>query len=367
MKIFNSYRVYMTKKDNIMEREEDRSLRILVNEGFSGEIAERALHNVLKDAPAKDPSAASWSAWGFSAPSFFEDRLCLGYEGCMFFFAEKRERLLPGDVLKRAVAEEITALQLKQEEPVNKKQIAEIKDVVVARLLPKSHIKARTIPMMFTTVGDVVFLYVFTSSAKLAEDCLGLFRHVNATAPVYPFGYEFLHPVEMFLTDILRSPLDYPHFSAGKSASMFEKQQGTVVYKDAELDPDINEALRENLATGYYCNKLQYRFASNPGDEPDEYITVSMTGKGSFSGMKFSNMLEDRTRDEESGQGAREYFLAYGFILSRTLNDLIWNIRKAMAAGEKKAKSEGRITELGQTNLATDFALVEKDDEDEEL
>lgn len=367
MKIFNSYRVYSAKKTTIQEREDDKAIRTLITEGFSGDIAERALHNILKEAPAKDPSISSWSAWGFSAPSFFEDRLCLGYEGCMFFFAEKRERLLPSDVLKRAVAEEIEALQAKQEEPVNKKQIAEIKDVVVARLLPKSHIKARVIPMMFTTVGDTVFLYVFTSSAKLAEDCLSIFRSVNVTAPVFPFGYEFLHPIEAFLTDILRSPLDYQHFAPGKAASLFEKQQGTVVYKDAELDPDTNDALRDNLDAGYYCKKLQFKFMSSPGDEPDEFITVSMDAKGGFSGMKFSNMLEDRTRDEDTTSDQRTYFQAYGFILSRTLTDLIWNIRKVMAAGEKKARENGQITELGQTNIATDFPVMEQDDEDDEL
>lgn len=367
MKLFNQFRVYQSSVESLQENDTDKVLRKMFNNGTDDEEAADMLHEILFPRPASDPSISSWSSWGFSAPSFFEDRLALTFEGCTFFFAEKRERLLPGDVLKRAVAEEIAELQRKQEEPVNKKQVAEIKDVVVARLLPKSHIKARVVPMMFTQVGDKILLYVFTSSAKIAEDCTALLRSANGCLPLIPFGNEFLHPMESFLTDVLRDPLSYKNFTPAHNAVLFDREMGVVSYKDAALEIEENETLCEQLDMNFICRKLQMRFAGDPS-MPDEHLLFTLDAKGSFSGVKFSNMLEDRTRNDDTTSDARTYFQAYGFILSRTLNDMLWKIRSVMAVGEAKAVAEGRIIEFPQSDVKKDFPLIEQagDDEDDD-
>ncbi|MGG9131215.1 recombination-associated protein RdgC [Enterobacter hormaechei] len=326
MKTLANFRVYRATVADIQKSNILGLTKLLAGEFSDFDIAEDFEAELRKNRAA-DPFASAWAKWGFSAPDFFyEDSLVHVANSTLRFQTEKRERLLPGDVLRKAIAEEGRALQDKQEEPLNKKQWAEIKDVVTARLLPKSHIVVKTVPAVMFQSGKDVLLVIFSSSAKVCEDVQHLLRSSFGGWPFYPFTNSYAWPVEGFMTGILRG--DYRHFEAINTVTLSHPDEGVVTYKDQDLT-EHNEPLQEHLNNHYTVKKMAFAYHMDGHKEGDSYTTMKMDAKGGFSAWKLSDVKDMQAR--EYGQdGMLEATEAYDLIFTRDVNTMISQIDIAM-------------------------------------
>lgn len=372
MKTLANFRVYRATVADIQKSNILGLTKLLAGEFSDFDIAEDFEAELRKNRAA-DPFASAWAKWGFSAPDFFyEDSLVHVANSTLRFQTEKRERLLPGDVLRKAIAEEGRALQDKQEEPLNKKQWAEIKDVVTARLLPKSHIVVKTVPAVMFQSGKDVLLVIFSSSAKVCEDVQHLLRSSFGGWPFYPFTNSYAWPVEGFMTGILRG--DYRHFEAINTVTLSHPDEGVVTYKDQDLT-EHNEPLQEHLNNHYTVKKMAFAYHMDGHKEGDSYTTMKMDAKGGFSAWKLSDVKDMQAR--EYGQdGMLEATEAYDLIFTRDVNSMIEQIDIAM-----KKIDEDIDGKEAETTRDDDIALAhlngtmhqqteqesEEDDEDYEL
>jgi len=367
MKSLANFRVYRSTEGDI-QKSNILGLTKLIEGNFSGLDVAEDFEEELRKNRAADPFASSWAKWGFSAPDFFyEDALVHVANDVLRFQVEKRERLLPGDVLRKAITEEGRSLQDKQEEPLNKKQWAEIKDVVTARLLPRSHIVTKVVPVLMFRSGKDILLVIFSSSAKVCEDIQHLLRGAFGGWPFYPFTNSYSWPIEGFMTGVLRG--DYPHFEAINTVTLFNPDEGAVTYKDQDLSTH-NEPLQEHLNNHYTVKKMAFAFHADADKDGDSYSTMKMDAKGGFSAWKLSDVKDMEAR--EYGQdGMLEATEAYDLIFTRDVTSMIFRVDKAMKKIDEERdtpkEEESRDDQIASAILnGTLHEVVEQESEEED-
>lgn len=301
---------------------------------------------------AADPASSAWHRYGFARIMDVLPFLELEWEddstvdpndtvfirldnNQIFGILERRERILPGDTLRAAMEKEGNKLAKRQGEPLNRKQWAEIKDVVAARLLAKALIKSRFVPVLFQKSmddADVWDVFYFTSSHKLIEDCnAALFRRAFGSYPVYPFENDLTLPVKNLLTKILNDQhadqFPWRYFVPGMSAKMVDNLSGGSAYsfKDQILrsDGEFDSLVKDALDQGYLVENMAMKFTSDGSlDAAHHYATLKLNAKGVFSSLKFSDVLVAERGSVEDSSAMLD-FNAYMLLLSDQLRKVV--------------------------------------------
>ncbi|TPB56615.1 recombination-associated protein RdgC [Salmonella enterica] len=163
-------------------------------------FAKGAFSDALEKHEVSDPPEASYKTMGFAAyGEEVESKFALAIPGtnAIVFQIEKRERVLPGVSVRNEVVKRMAALREKEIdgwEP-NRKDWAQMKDDVEAEMLKHAPIR----PSRVNVILSAPFVYVFTSSAKTAEECSALIRTALGTWPV-----EHLLPSEYELRQLMQ-------------------------------------------------------------------------------------------------------------------------------------------------------------------
>lgn len=149
-----------------------------------GEIV-LALTDMAGMYPARDPEPSQWSALGFVeevAPQWNEIRApyLSVPKTCFVMMLRLSERQLTAETINDAVAKRVAVLEDREQRSAYRKEYAEIKEDVIAQLLPLAFIRSKHIPVIFTDKRVIVG----TASAKTAEHAMALIRSAQQTAPV---------------------------------------------------------------------------------------------------------------------------------------------------------------------------------------
>lgn len=327
--------------------------------GHSAEEVARAMNLQVKEASeaggtlyAEDPASSAWLKYGFArimdALPFMEieweddsdfdpaDTVFHALDnGQIFAVLERRERILPGDTLRAEVQKEGDKLAKRQGEPLNRKQWAEIKDAVAARMLAKALVRTRQIPVLFQPSAnnpDIYDVFYFISSHKVVEDVNAvLFRRAFGSFPTYPFENDLTLPVKWLLTRILKekdSDKPWTTFVPYTSAKLVDKMSGGSAYsfKDQILrdsDGDFDPLVKEALDQDYEVDNMSMRFwQKSPIDHALGYTSFKLNAKGVFSGVKISDILVAERGSVESDSAMLD-FNAYMFLFSDVIGDMI--------------------------------------------
>lgn len=341
---------------------------------------------------AQDPASSAWLKYGFArimdALPFVEleweddsefdpnDTVFMALDNNRIFgILERRERILPGDTLRAEIETECNKLAKKQGQPVNRKQRMEIKDVVSARLLAKSLVRTRRIPVLFQESlndPDTMDVFYFTTSHKIVEDLnAALFRPVFGSYPVRPFENDLTLPVKLLLTFILKhtSSDDFPwdYFVPALSAKLVDNKSGGSAYsfKDQVLrgaHDDFDPLVKEALDQGYVVENMAMRFwPKDPIDAPTEFVSFKMTAKGVFSGLKISDVLVAEQGSVEDDSALMD-FNAYMFLLADVLQSLIGRLEDTSST-----ISPERVHDDEDTDLSSGEDEADTYNEDDEL
>ena len=148
-----------------------------------------ALSHYLGSKPIMDPADSNYRSWGFSAISAAEGNedyhgkpayaVAVPGSAAIMVYAEVRERVLPSVSINTELTKRVQAFEEKEDRHASPKDVAIIKEQVVASMLKTAPIRPKSIPVMFHK-GLAIF---FTSSAKMAEDTSALFRSILGTFP----------------------------------------------------------------------------------------------------------------------------------------------------------------------------------------
>lgn len=148
----------------------------LIADNLTRELLSPAtLSNAIDEPTITDPDATQWSRAGIAHPdNFGHSPVFVGAEGTRVFVVQQRERVLPGKVIRTKMGEIAADVAARQGYKCGRKQMAEIKDEVIATLLPNSHIKPVDVVCMLT--GH--YLFIGTGSARMVDLALNVLRSV---------------------------------------------------------------------------------------------------------------------------------------------------------------------------------------------
>jgi recombination associated protein RdgC len=279
-----------------------------------------ALSELLARKKAYLPTGGQWRALGFDlpVPSFCDMLVYSGPGGCNLFSLYVHERMLPGATIREHVFAKCKKIEDRENRKCYAKERAQIRDEVMAELLPKAFIKHSYIPML--VIGDL--LVVDTSSAKKAEDALSTLRDAMGSLPVRPISYTC--DMVGMMTAMVDQDDAYDHLSPGQRTKLMDSEGAQITVKDLDLN---SEAITEHRNAGFKPHELQMYLHDR--DDESILMTFTLTDKLIFKGVKFPDLVLDKAKNEADGDAAA-YYDASLFIFCDIVRNLVKTFDEAV-------------------------------------
>lgn len=153
------------------------------------------LDTAFREMMIGDPSASQWSRCGFAVPNPHAEKIIVEDEmlgemediplvskniGYSWFLFEERARMLSPSTIRDEVEKRAIAFEERVLEAPNKRERAEMRDEVIAELLPKATIKRTRIPVIITP-GRLI---IFAGSKNIADKVTATMRKAIGSLPV---------------------------------------------------------------------------------------------------------------------------------------------------------------------------------------
>lgn len=290
---------------------------------------------------ARDPSGGQWVAGGFVPVDGDETAVDVQGAALMIQF-QLNQRNLPGPVIREHMVKRIADLASREDRKLTKKELAEVRDEVELDLLPKSFIRRKFVPVMLVNNkkdDGEYFVFVFTSSAKLADDCCNSFLTGLSTVT------ERTGPVMARLENVVARSIDAQLTLIAKGESVLEPDtDATLVFNNSATlagggkaritvkEKDIGSAeVQALLQQEYSVSKLGLHY-TNDGfdDEPD--ATLVLNDRLVITALECPGIQE---RDEDT-------FIGQAWIVARALHDLVHTLIEAMGGRREGGLPEGK-------------------------
>ncbi len=260
----------------------------------------------------KDPSAGMWRTIGLINPTdddseYYED---IG-NGIILWAVRFNERILPGKVRDEHLAKAVVKLQAMTGKVVTKQEYAQLRDQVEFDLLPKAFIRRSTVYVAFYDRDDKTFMLVFTSSAKRADDVVGLMRAifgddlqpwpVQAKLPVVPKLISLAVDGQLYASQDGDDYVDHgAEFYSGNAAVLKGEERKTIRIKDKALeDGDIQELLKQ----GYQVQEIAGTMGSGPKAEDTE-LEFTVNHNLAFKALNVPNVKPTVMKEDFIGFAA---------------------------------------------------------------
>lgn len=241
----------------------------------------------LATKPEAFPTGSQWQRSGFAPlnPDVNEDLVWVAPGGVSVLTYMIHERALTGATVREYVLARGKKLEEREGRKVYKKEYAQIKDEVVAELLPKAFIKHKRIQIL--VMGNL--LVIGATTAKVAEQVLCDLRECLDGLAVVPYTTK-VAPAQ-WLGDLTAHKKG--QLIAGDSAKLVNDVKDTVSFKGVDLSDDEPQTYREN---GFFVKELGMWF----GNEMYFKVTDTLI----FKGIKFAEDLLRVSRQDADGDVA---------------------------------------------------------------
>lgn len=146
-------------------------------------IGREELNAALAAKPARLPTLGELKAEGFNEPLGIEDEFIEEIRPYTYLLSVNfAERMLPGKIVRQRVQTRVKKLEVDEERKVYAREKQQIKDAVIAEMLPHTFIDQKLVRVLVS--GPYIF--IDATSAKKGEDVLCLLREVLGTLGVKP-------------------------------------------------------------------------------------------------------------------------------------------------------------------------------------
>lgn len=206
--------------------------------------------------------------------------------------AKKEEKVIPGTVVKEALDDKVAQVEAAESRPVRKKEKQQLKEDIIAALLPRAFSKSST---TFAFIDlDNQYIIVNSGSFGRAEDLLALLRKSLGSLPVLPVfsGVD----IATKLTSWLKQAKGEGEFILGQQAELKDlgEDAGTVTLKNQQLDSDEVQLHIENHK---FANKVELIYADR--------ISFTLQQDGIVKRLKATDTLK-----EQAPEFSKEEWLA---------------------------------------------------------
>lgn len=194
----------------------------------------------------------------------------------------KESKIIPARVVAREVEVRAKILEAETGAPLGKKARADLKEQVVARLLPRAFTDQTA--TMATIIPSHKLIIVNASGDGEAEIFLAVLRKALGSLPVVPLAHNSL---AVKLTEWVKTK-PHPKFELLEEVELnaMDGTKATIRAKNLELD---SEEIIASLDSGKLIQKLAVEF--------DDQLTAVITEDGSAKRIKYSNRIMEEAED----------------------------------------------------------------------
>lgn len=255
-----------------------------------------ALAEDLAGLPEGDPTGSQWRKMGFGipCPSMSEDLVWSG-PNCNLFTLFTSERQLTGATIREHVLKRVVSLEEKESRKLYRKEIAQIKDDVVATLLPKAFVKHSFTRML--VIGDL--LIVDASSAKKAEDALDCLRVAIGSLSVAPVRTQ--QPLSTLLRDRVQATSSLARdntipLHVLDQAKFVDSEKNVVTFKGCDLTEDEPQ---EYLAKGFTIAEVAMAF--------EDKMSFKINDQFILKSIKLDDLLTTQNTNDANDDAAAAF------------------------------------------------------------
>lgn len=310
-----------------------------------------ALEQALASKRARACESQELTTYGFVAPFGKGADAPLVHVGGDFLLvgARKEERILPGSVVRDAVAEKVEEIETEQMRKVYKKERDQIKDEIVQAFLPRAFIRRSS---TFAAIAPKLGLILVNSpSPKRAEDLLSTLREVLGTLPVRPATVKISPSATM--TDWLKTQKAAEDFFVLDECELRDTHEdgGIVRCKRQDL---TSEELQMHLNTGKVVTQLAVAWQDKLSFVLDDKMVIKR--------LKFEDLLQDQA-EQDGGDDALGQLAASFALMMLTLSDFLPLLLGALGGEELPQEAMG-LTSNVDVRVVTDLgAAFDESDE----
>ncbi|BCE02949.1 recombination-associated protein RdgC [Marinicellulosiphila megalodicopiae] len=271
------------------------------NENFTLTIDQ--IENALSTKPKRSLSSQEIESWAAEEFIKGDDRYCLdATNGFILFKFNIQTRVLPAQVVNKAVNDKIEIIKEKEQRNISKKERAEIKENILFELIPRSFIKEKCVNCMVSTNDRR--LIVDTQSFAMADEITSLLRSCLGSLAITPLSALY-HIPETITQWRNKPPADIELLEEFQLISSLDRTI-KVNHKNTSLySNQVNEHIEEGMILKY----VRMSF--------DEKIEFTLDDLFLLRKIKFAVEPENKTEDEY------ENIQSQAFLESKELNLLL--------------------------------------------
>ena len=332
---------------------------------------EKVLQVVSDANPSLPPAKSQWRSLGFATiPQFGNKTVFEGAMGAVVICVRLQERILPSSIVNKVLADEIAKLSKRESRAVHRKEAAQLKDEVIAELLPKAFIRNKDILVLIH--GDWVL--VDTGSAKTADDVVTWLSKAFHEPRLeldgdYSAGGLSLRPiigaeVSKWLRSIALGETTTAEGEMLNSRfrhldSVVLKSEGTVRIKDTSFDADEIQEMLIN------CDSVAELSVAWGREKDSTELQCAINDALAIKRLKFSDILLKQAENDSKDEGEVAHFDATVALVSSMLVALVEDIALSTApkdepqdvADRSEALKGFRITNISSPKTQEDDEL----------
>ncbi|NJC87480.1 MAG: recombination-associated protein RdgC [Methylococcaceae bacterium] len=267
------------------------------------------------------------ASFGWTSPLGRDgDELAYALNGYIMVCFKKEEKLLPGSVVNEVVARRAEEAEERNGAPLGRRERGQLRDEVIAELLPKAFTHSRKTYAYIDTKGG--WLVVDSASAKKAEELVSHLRRCLGSLPVAP-PVTRERPAAV-MTQWLATGTGPSDFTIDDECELrsTEAEGGVVRCKRQDLTvPEV----QNHIEAGKEVVKLALSWGDRIGFLLSDDLGVKR--------LKFLDVIQEQAAEVEAGSEAERFDIDFS-ILSLELSGFVPRLL-ALFGGENEPKSSG--------------------------
>lgn len=214
------------------------------------------------------------------------EKLFIEHEDSFLLCCQHQVKIIPNPVINDAVAERVAKIEADQGRKIRRIERLSIKDEVLHTLLPRAFSKNTSNYVWVDVAHQLVF--VEATSARVAEDLLGLLRKTLGSLPVVPLMMET--PIELTITEWLKKSAMPAGYAAGSEAVL-----KAILENGGALRVSKQDLLSDEITTHIDAGKLATTLAL----DWQKRITFRLADDMTIKAIHYADDLRDQNDDIE--------------------------------------------------------------------
>ena len=247
------------------------------------------LQDCLESVTFRPCGSQELATMGFAVPLQDSSQLFHQANGRYLFTLKKQERILPAAVINAELADKVALIEQETGSPVGKKAQQDLKQEIVARLLPQAFTKNSYSHGYICPKHQLVI--IDASAHDKAETFLAMLRKALGSLPVVPLCRS---GIQTYLTNwVTANPPEQIQLLTDIELKAHDDDAAVARCKNQDLQAE--EVLR-HIDAGKWVEKLGIDF--------NEQLTCMIESDGSIKRIKYADSLKEENQDIPKDQQA---------------------------------------------------------------